>query len=51
MQIGEDLAHTGMRFSLSRYTTEDEIDYAVGVINETVKRLRSISTTGNKEYI
>ena len=23
MNIGADLAHTGMRFSLSRYTTED----------------------------
>ena len=51
MEIGEDLAHTGMRFSLSRYTTEEEIDYAIEVINKSVKRLRSISSTSNREYI
>ena len=51
MEIGADLAHTGMRFSLSRYTTEEEIDYAIDVINSTVDRLRSISSTKNKEYI
>ena len=51
MDIGNELAHTGMRFSLSRYTTEDEIDYAVGAIKESVKRLRAISSTKEKEYI
>ncbi len=51
MDIGSDLAHTGMRFSLSRYTTEDEIDYAIEAIQSSVKRLRSISSTSNKEYI
>ncbi len=51
MDIGSDLAHTGIRFSLSRYTTEEEIDYAIKVIYNTVKRLRSISSTQNKEYI
>lgn len=51
MNIGADLAHTGMRFSLSRYTTEDEIDYAIDVIKKSVARLREISSTQNKEYI
>lgn len=51
MDIGSDLAHTGIRFSLSRYTTEEEIDYAIKIIYNTVKRLRSISSTQNKEYI
>ncbi|HAK46719.1 MAG TPA: cysteine desulfurase NifS [Spirochaeta sp.] len=51
MNIGADLAHTGMRFSLSRYTTEDEINYAVDVIKKSVTRLRAISSTQNKEYI
>ncbi len=51
MNIGADLAHTGMRFSLSRYTTEDEIDYAIDVIRNAVKRIRGISSTKNKEYI
>ncbi|MDC7227962.1 MAG: NifS family cysteine desulfurase [Spirochaetales bacterium] len=51
MDIGADLAHTGMRFSLSRYTTEDEIDYTIDVIRKSVKRLRDISSTNSKEYI
>ncbi len=51
MDIGADLAHTGMRFSLSRFTTEDEIDYTIGVIRSAVSRLRAISSTSNKEYI
>ncbi len=45
MDIDNNLAHTGVRFSLSRYTTEEEIDKAIEVINKTVNRLRSISST------
>ncbi len=40
-----DLAHTAVRFSLSRFTTEEEIDYTIGVVKEAVKRLRSISSS------
>ncbi len=40
-----DLAHTALRLSLSRFTTEKEIDYAILHINEAVKRLRAISST------
>jgi cysteine desulfurase len=45
--IGEDpeLAHTAMRLSLSRYTTEEEIDYVIKVFTKAVERLRSISST------
>lgn len=45
--IGEDpeLAHTAMRLSLSRYTTEEEIDYVIEVFTKAVERLRSISCT------
>ena len=45
MDIDNNLAHTGVRFSLSRFTTEDEIDRTIEVINKTVKRLRTISST------
>ena len=45
MDIDNNLAHTGVRFSLSRFTTEQEIDRAIEVINKTVSRLRSISST------
>ena len=45
--IGEDpeLAHTAMRLSLSRFTTEDEIDYTIDVFTQAAERLRSISST------
>ncbi|MCX7821574.1 MAG: NifS family cysteine desulfurase [Brevinematales bacterium] len=45
MDIERELAHTGVRFSLSRYTTEEEIDYTIKVLRESVERLRSISST------
>jgi len=31
--ISEDLAHTSLRIGLSRFTTEDEVDYAVDLIS------------------
>ncbi|MDX1808609.1 MAG: NifS family cysteine desulfurase [Sulfurospirillaceae bacterium] len=40
-----DLAHTALRLSLSRFTTEEEIDYTIEVINTAVQRLRAISST------
>jgi len=45
--LGEDpeIAHTGIIFSLSRFTTEKEIDYVIEVLPKIVKRLRSISMT------
>ena len=45
--IGEDpeLAHTAIRLSLSRFTTEDEIDYVIEEFTKAAERLRSISST------
>ena len=40
-----DLAHTAVRFSLSRFTTEEEINTAIEAVKATVERLRSISST------
>ena len=40
-----DLAHTAIRFSLSRFTTKEEIDYTIEVVKKAVKRLRSISSS------
>lgn len=45
MHVDADLSHTGVRFSLSRFTTEEEIDRAIEIVQKTVKRLRSISST------
>lgn len=40
-----DLAHTALRLSLSRFTTQEEIDYTIDALNTAVVRLRAISST------
>ena len=45
MGIDTELAHTGVRLSLSRFTTEEEIDAAADAFRSAVTRLRSISPT------
>jgi cysteine desulfurase len=41
--VGEDLAHTSIRFGLGRFNTEEEVDYVVSRVVETVNRLRELS--------
>jgi len=41
--VGEDLAHTSIRFGFGRFTTEEEVDYAADKIIGVVKRLREMS--------
>jgi len=41
----EDLAHTAIRFSLSRYTTQEELDYTLDIVKKAVIRLREISSS------
>lgn len=41
--LGDDLAHSSLRFGLGRFTSEEEVDYAIGYITETVAKLREIS--------
>lgn len=43
MGVDEDLAHTSLRFGLGRFTTEEEVDYAVSLIVDQVNQLRDIS--------
>jgi cysteine desulfurase len=43
MCLDDELAHTGVRLSLSRFTTEEEIDAAIAAIRSSVERLRAIS--------
>lgn len=40
-----ELAHTGIRFSLSRFNTEEQIDYAIAQVKKAVERLRGISSS------
>ncbi len=44
MGLGTELAHTGIRLSLSRFTTEEEIDYTIESFQQSIERLRKIST-------
>jgi cysteine desulfurase len=39
--VDDDLAHSSLRLGLGRWTTAEEVDYAIGRIGETVTRLRS----------
>lgn len=47
LAIGADneLAHTGIRLSLSRFTTDAEIDYTITHFKKAVERLRAISSS------
>ena len=39
----DELAHSSIRFTIGRYTTEDEVDYIVGKVREKVSKLRDLS--------
>ena len=41
--LGDDLAHSSLRFGLGRFTTEDQIDYTIEAISNTVHKLREMS--------
>jgi cysteine desulfurase len=41
--LGDDLAHSSLRFGLGRFTTDEQIDYTVKSISETVLKLREMS--------
>jgi len=41
--VGEELAHTSIRFGLGRFNTEEEVDYVVKLVVDKVTRLRELS--------
>ena len=41
--VGEDLAHTSIRFGIGRFNTDAEVDYVANRVIETVRRLRELS--------
>jgi len=43
MGVDEELAHTSIRFGIGRFTTEQEIDYAVKLICSKINKLRDLS--------
>jgi cysteine desulfurase len=43
MGVGEELAHTSLRFGIGRFNTEEEIEFVGKKVVEAVKRLRDMS--------
>jgi cysteine desulfurase len=39
----DELAHSSIRFTIGRFTTQEEIDYAAALVKEKVARLRELS--------
>ena len=43
MGLGDDLAHSSIRFSLGRFTTEEDVDFAIKAVTEGVNHMRELS--------
>jgi cysteine desulfurase len=43
MGVSDELAHTSLRFGLGRFNTREEVDYVIGRVVESVKKLRETS--------
>ena len=41
--MSDELAHSSIRFSLGRFTTEEEIDYTIALVRKSIGRLRDLS--------
>ncbi len=41
--INEEMAHTSIRFGFGRFTTDEEVDYAINLIQNSVGKLREMS--------
>ncbi len=43
MGLGDDLAHSSIRFSLGRFTTEEDVDFAIEAVSKGVNHMRDLS--------
>ena len=41
--VEEDMAHTSLRIGFGRFTTDEEVDYAIKLVGKEVNRLREMS--------
>ncbi|PJG82983.1 IscS subfamily cysteine desulfurase [Caviibacterium pharyngocola] len=41
--LNDELAHSSIRFTLGRYTTQEEIDYTINLVKSAVEKLRELS--------
>ena len=41
--VAEELSHTSIRFGIGRFTTEEEIDFAINLVRSKIQKLRELS--------
>ena len=41
--LNDELAHSSLRFSIGRFTTEEDVDQAIGSVRAAVEKLRELS--------
>ncbi len=46
--LGDDVAHSSIRFGLGRFNTEEEVDYVAGKVIDVVRQLREMLAPGHK---
>ena len=46
--LDDELAHSSLRFGLSKFTTDEEVDYAINHVKEAVEKLREMSPLWEK---
>jgi cysteine desulfurase len=51
MGLRNDQARASIRFSLGKQTTDEEIDFALELVPETIGRLRELTAVGRKEIV
>lgn len=45
--LNDELAHSSIRFSVGRFTTEEEIDYSISLVGKSITRLRELSNANH----
>jgi len=43
MGVGDDLAHSSIRFGIGRFNTQEEVDYVADLVIRKVNKLREMS--------
>lgn len=41
--LKDELAHSSIRFAIGRFTTEEEVDYTINLVRDSVEKLRTLS--------